>query len=1210
MKTMEMHAGRRFLVRWVELVRRSAALVLVLAVLATAVAAALTITRIGINTSTTDMLSEELPFRRNSEALKQAFPQYTDTFILVIDAETADLAEDAATSLASALGAQPALYRDVYYPEGDAFFLQNGLLYLHLGELETLSDRLAEAQPLLSALHADPSLRGLAHLLREAIKDSEASASLAPALERIAASVEDFAVSRGEGGQAVRLSWRALISGEASGPEDKRRFILVQPVLDYGSLEPASRAIAAVRVLAREQGLGVEGHGARLRITGEPVMFQDELHSLRDGMGLAGLLSAILVITLLVIGLRSARLVGATLVTLVMGLVWTACFATLVIGELNLISVAFAVLFIGLSVDFGIHFVLRYREAVQANSASQDSGKALAEAAAGVGGALTLCAVAAAIGFFSFLPTSYRGVSELGLISGVGMFIALFANLTVLPAILALLPLKPGGPALHSPAGDLIQRYATRYPRAVIGGALVLGLAAAVLVPSAWFDDDPLNLRDSGSESVATLIELLDDARLEPYSASVLADDVAAGERLAQRLEKLPEVESVRTLGDLVPGDQDSKLAVIDEMSFFLTPLFQSQSASSLPGPEENRQAVIDLRARLKEAEGALAAGPLAAGAARLTAALDRLKLDEAELTDLEAALLGGLPGRLDALRTALEAAPITLDALPPHLRARYLTSDGQSRIDVIPREDLRDAAARRRFVDAVQQVAPAASGAPVIITEAGRAVVQAFGEAAAYAIVLIVMLLLVLLRSLRDTALVLAPLILAALLTVAAAVVLRIPFNFANVIVLPLLFGLGVAGGIHVVFRARSAATVDLVATSTPRAVLFSALTTIGSFCALALSSHQGTASMGLLLTIAITLTMLSTLVVLPALLASAPITADFAPDAKRRAFSPLRVGMLLLGLGLFAYIASQADLAEVWRRVVELGPWGALAVCAVYFGVFMIDTASWQLTFQSVGLNAVWLGRLWKVRMVGEALNLILPAASLGGEPVKAVLLKNAYDIDYREGGASVVIAKTVNLLALLVFAAVGLVLALRAGALPAPYDTLAGAGLGALAFGVAGFYLVQRWRAASRLARWLTRWRIGRPLERFLQEIAAVDDYFAHFYARRPGRFAGALALAFANWVFGAAEIYVIMWFLGLPMTIAEAWLVESVAQLVRAGAFFIPAGLGVSEAALVLVYDALTGRPALGFAVALIRRGRELLWVAWGLWLGWRFAPAQS
>ncbi len=322
------------------------------------------------------------------------------------------------------------------------------------------------------------------------------------------------------------------------------------------------------------------------------------------------------------------------------------------------------------------------------------------------------------------------------------------------------------------------------------------------------------------------------------------------------------------------------------------------------------------------------------------------------------------------------------------------------------------------------------------------------------------------------------------------------------------------------------------------------------------------------------------------------------------------IRLVALLIGLALLGFIASQTDLAEVWRAALDLGAWGALAVCAVFLAGFVIDTASWQLMLPSVGLNARWLYRLWKIRTVGEALNLVIPAGSLGGEPAKAVLLKRSHAIGYREGAASLVIAKTVNLLALIVFAAVGFVLMLGDGRLTDAILLTAGVGLGALGLGVVGFYVVQRWRLASTLARRLSAWRLGARLAPFLTQIDEVDDRFQNFYAGQPGRFVGALALALVNWLVGMAELLVIMWLLDVPMTLAEACIVETAVQLVRAGAFVIPASLGATEVVMVLLYDLMTGRPALGLAVALIRRARELLWIAWGLWLGWRALPGRG
>ncbi len=855
----QMTLGRRLLVRWAAFVHRAAIWVVLSALLLSAAGLTYTVRNIGINTSTKDMLSEELPFRRNDRAMDQAFPQLDQTILVVVEAASAELADSAAAELAARLAGRPEQFSGVFYPEGDAFFRRNGLLYLELDELLSLGDRLAGAQPLLAALHADMSLRGLAAVLELAAENmrGETAAGVTPAFEAMAESVEALAA-----GRPTALSWQALLSGESARPEDLRRLLTVHPVLDFGSLAPAAAAVAEIKALAQELGFS-DGSGVRVGITGQSVMLQDELKSVRDGIGLVGLLSFVLVTLLLGIGLRSARLVVAILVTLLVGLIWTGFFAATVVGELNLISVAFAVLFIGLSVDFGIHFALRVEEEIAAGRAI---GAALTEASAGVGGALALTAVAAAIGFLSFLPTTYRGLSELGLISGAGMFIALFANLTVLPALLSLMP--PGaGRASKAAAPGLgvrIQGAIARHARSIAVTALLLGLLGAVSIAFARFDDDPLNLRDPESESVATLLALLDDPRVEPYDIGILAADLDAAAATAAQLKDLPEVARAVTLKDYVPKKQDEKLGVIEETAYFLTPLF-IPGAPAAPLDGAGRRAALEA---MRLALGKMTDGPAVGGAKRLAAALQALDGTEATLLALEQVLLENLPGRIAALEQALAAGPVTLEDLPRDLVERKLAADGRSVVDVYPAEDLRDQDHRLAFVDAVSAVAPDATGAPVIITAAGRAVVEAFLQAAGTAVLLITLLLLAMLRDVRDSLLVMAPLVLAALLTVAASVLLGVPFNFANVIVLPLLFGLGVASGIHMVARHRAGWGEQIMQTSTPRAVLFSALTTIGSFCALALSKHRGTASMGELLTIAIGLSLLTSLIVLPALL------------------------------------------------------------------------------------------------------------------------------------------------------------------------------------------------------------------------------------------------------------------------------------------------------------------------------------------------------
>jgi len=311
---------------------------------------------------------------------------------------------------------------------------------------------------------------------------------------------------------------------------------------------------------------------------------------------------------------------------------------------------------------------------------------------------------------------------------------------------------------------------------------------------------------------------------------------------------------------------------------------------------------------------------------------------------------------------------------------------------------------------------------------------------------------------------------------------------------------------------------------------------------------------------------------------------------------FLYLAVGLVVLG-----FIIAETDLAEVGARVAEVG-FGIVVLVAIYFAAFAIDSLTWQMAIPSIPLDPVWAYRVWKLRMVGESFNAVIPAGGMGGEPVKAVMLKTHYGVSYREGTASLILAKTINMIALVIFLIAGFALMIRSEALPGTYEYVAGAGLLAFAVGVFLFFVIQRLSITSLTGTWVSRWRIGRRVEDILHHIHDMDDRLVHFYTRARGRFAGALALALVNWLLGVVEIYYTLVFLGHPITWAEAWIIEAVAQMVRTGAFFIPAAIGVQEGAFLLVCGAITGSPPLGLAVSVVRRIREIIWIVWGFVLG--------
>ena len=313
------------------------------------------------------------------------------------------------------------------------------------------------------------------------------------------------------------------------------------------------------------------------------------------------------------------------------------------------------------------------------------------------------------------------------------------------------------------------------------------------------------------------------------------------------------------------------------------------------------------------------------------------------------------------------------------------------------------------------------------------------------------------------------------------------------------------------------------------------------------------------------------------------------------------LKILYVLIGLALLAAVFAQVDVAEVWARAMRIGGTGMTLVIVIYAAGFIIDSFTWQMALAGVPLDGRWLWRAFKVRMVGETFNTVMPAAGMGGEPVKAMLLNKHYGIGYREGTASIILGRTINMVAQMPFLAIGMVVVWMSD-LPGQFKGLAVIGLLGFAAATAIFFYAQRLRVVSLTGTWLGRWALLRRINDVLHHVRDMDERLIHFYTRNRARFVGAIALAFVNWVAGVAEIYVMMIFLGHPVSLNEAWMIEAAVQLVRSAAFFIPAAVGAQEGAFLLVCGVVTGQPALGVAVALIRRGRELAWLLLGAGFG--------
>ena len=853
-----------FVARIVDFARRNAAVVVIAALLLSLGGGFCAATYLGVDTDLDRMLPTDVAWRRNEIALDQAFPQNNNLLVIVIDGQTGDVADRAARELADRLRAAPALFGYVRQPDGGPFFDRNGLLFLPVAELEAMSEQLIAAQPLIGSLARDPSVRGLfdtlALFVAGAGQDAAAIDRLNPTLAAIGEAVQAVLDGRSE-----PFSWQQMMTGRTAEPRERRRFVLARPMLDFGALERGARAHAEIRRLAGELALDPQ-HGVRLRLTGPVALDDEQFVTLREGALKSTGMSIVLVCAILFAALRSVKLVSAILATLVAGLALTAGFAALAIGSLNLISIAFGVLFIGLAVDFSIQFSVRYRDQRHRLGTLP---AALRGAGETIGPALVLAAGATAIGFLSFVPTQYTGIRELGWIAGFGMVIAITLNFLLLPALLALLRPRGEPEAIGFRRAAPLDRFLLRRRGWVIGAAAVLAAACLALLPRVAFDFDPLNLKNPRSESVATARELMTDPMTSPYTAEILAPSLGEAERVADRLAKLPEVAQAITAASFIPGDQDKKLAIISDIALLLGPTLAPGATLPPPSDADAVQALAACRDALQRlAASAGAQSP----AARLAHALDEAVVrGPAIVPALREALLTGLDQRLAALGELLQAGPVTLASLPAELRDSWVAADGRARVEVFPQGDARDPEILERFVAAVRTIAPDATGTPLTIQEAGHLISSAFVQAGIIALAAIALLLALVLRRLREIVLVIAPLLLAALLTLAVTVTIGMKLNYANIIALPLLLGIGVAFDIYFVMNWRAGETHHLQS-STARAVVFSALTTMSAFGSLALSDDPGTAEMGELLAISLACTLFCTLFILPALLGPAP--------------------------------------------------------------------------------------------------------------------------------------------------------------------------------------------------------------------------------------------------------------------------------------------------------------------------------------------------
>jgi len=858
---------------------RRAVWVIALAVTLAALCGVYVVHHFKINTDVSGLVENDAKWSALGDAIDRAFPQRDQALLVVVEADVPEFADAAANRLAAALRQNATEFSAVSQPAGGAFFEHNGLLFLPTSTVLSTTGQLVQARPLVNQLAKDPGITGLASTLATTLLlPLQIGQVKLPQMADLLGSAAG-AVDQVLAGKPAAFSWRGLVDKD-SAVKPAFAFITVKPVLNFAALKASANASDAIRETVASLHLDAD-YGARVRLTGQQPLADEEFASVQDGAAVNGALTAIVVLVILWLALRSGKLIVAVLITLAIGLVITAALGLMMIGSLNMLSVAFMVLFVGLGVDFGVQFGVKYREE---RFRDNRLDAALLKTARLIGVPLTLAAIAVAESFFSFLPTAYKGLSELGQIAGVGMFVAYFANMTLLPALITLL--KPRG-EVGSPGFAFlapVDKWLAEHRNQVLIGTLVVVLGATPLLLHLRFDFNPLHLKDPHTESMATLIALKNSPVISINNVSVLAPSLEEADKVAAKLSKLPEVGRATTLSSLIPDDQQQKLMLISGAAQQLLPVLTQQ-----PSAAATDAVRVDTLKRAAN-QLSLAAddhpGPGAAQAKHLSGSLTKLANADAATRDrAERAFGATLKLALAQLANLLQPTQITRESLPPEMVRDWVAPTGEALVDIAPHVppgvDPNDDQLLSRFAHAVKAAEPRAIGGPISILHSANVIILAFLQAAAWSVLLITVLLWITLRHFGDVLRTLIPLLVSALVTLELSVVLGIQLNFANIIALPLMLGVGVAFKIYFVMAWRDGQT-GLLQSSLTHAVLFSAATTATAFGSLWLSHHPGTSSMGKLLALSLFCTLIGAVVFQPVLMGK--------PRVSRRAGSQPR--------------------------------------------------------------------------------------------------------------------------------------------------------------------------------------------------------------------------------------------------------------------------------------------------------------------------------
>jgi len=891
----------RFITSLTRLTLRFPVATIAVGVALAAAALGLTATRMGYRTSRLDLLNPESDYNRLWIDYIEEFGDQDDA-VVVVEGPSREHVVPVLQEISTLLAREDKLFQAVLHEVDLSAIRSKGLHYLSEPELLGLERFLSELEPTVRGNWTRLNLGNMTvGMCARLAREPRPPAGATPAeieIQRLSGSLLASLTARG----AYHSPWPEMPHSFATlselsseyllTSEGRLGFVLLRLARGKDSFARGTEATNALRELIA--AVSARHPETKIGLTGLPIMENDEMRASQSSMFWAGLLSLIGVSLLFVAGFGGVRHALVANLVLLLGMAWAFGYVTLSVGHLNIFSVSFAVTLIGIGIDYAVYYVARYFQ-VRAGGVRSPT-EALLRTSAQVGPAITTGAVTTAISFFAAGFTNFTGVSELGIIAGGGILLCLAAQLFVLPAAIALMDGRcftqrmPTPLPVHTWIQPLM-----RAPRLVLSVTVCLALVISCGMSRLWYDHNLLNMQPQGLESVELERKLLAQCNQSMWYALSVAN--SREELLSRKAEflKLPSVERTEEIVSLLPADHDAKRAVIERIHRRLAQLPERPPMIPVDAPEGLGQV-------LAHAQQLLADRGVASRCQReLEAVRDVLRrMPQTEcftwLGEFQQQMAGDLLSRLHMLRNMANPEPPHLSDLPQSLVTRFVGQHGRHLLKIYGRGNIWDMAALSRFVKDVRSVDPRATGNPLQAYEASLEMKRSYEQSALYALGVILIVLMIDFRSVWFALLAAAPLCVGVAQMFGLMGLLNIPLNPANMIGLPLILGIGVDYGVHIIHDFREQRGRYRISPSTAVAVMVDALTTIVGYGSLMVASHQGLQSMGRVLTLGVTCCLFTSIIMLPALLTwltrHRPEVEDESSTNKRR--SLLESGVL----------------------------------------------------------------------------------------------------------------------------------------------------------------------------------------------------------------------------------------------------------------------------------------------------------------------------